>query len=299
MPMPTFLVLGVAKAGTTSLYQYLKQHPQIYMVPIKEPNFFAYGEAPLPAFQGPGTANMQQRVVSTLAAYQDLFKGLTGELACGEVSTTNFMPRACTRIHQYAPGAKLVLILRQPAERAYSQFLHTQRLGWEPLGDLREAVAAEATRIQQNWLPLLCYTSPGFYAAILQQYFERFPREQIRIYLYEEWQRQPTAILQDLFRFLAVDEHFIPDMTVRHNAGVAPRSGWLARFLRQSHPLKRWLSLLAPATVRQRVVRSLTHRNLTKPPPLDPQLRAQLTELYRDDILRTQALLGRDLSHWL
>lgn len=299
MSMPTFLAIGVAKAGTTSLYHYLQQHPQIYMSPIKEPHFFCFGEAPLPPFTGPGSENVQARITTTLAAYQALFAGWGTEKVAGEVCTTNFMPRACARIKQYIPDARLIVILRQPAERAYSQFLHMQRVGWEPCANFAQALAAEPWRVQQPWLPTLCHTQPGFYYPILRQYLDCFAPEQLRVYLYEEWQAQPVRILQEIFTFLQVDPHFVPDMQIRHNSAAVPRSRWLLRLLRNAPHFSNRLKPLAPAYLRQRLRQLLTTYNRTEPPPLDPQLRAQLIDLYRTDILQLQGLLGCDLTHWL
>ncbi len=268
--MPTFLVLGVAKAGTTSLYQYLKQHPQIYMSPIKEPHFFCYGEAPLPPFAGPGAENVQNRVVSSLAAYQALFAAWRTESAGGEVSTSNFMPRACERIQHYVPAARLILILRQPVARAYSQFLHMRRIGWEPVADFAQALAEEPQRIQQQWLPTLRHLTPGFYYPTLRQYFDCFPREQLRVYLYEEWQAQPLRILREIFAFLQVDEHFTPNLQIRYNKAALPRSQWLAHFLHGAHPLKRWLHPWTPIWLRRQAARALFTYNRTNPPPSIP-----------------------------
>lgn len=299
MPMPSFLVLGVAKAGTTSLYEYLKQHPQIYMSPKKEPHFFAFGEAPLPPFTGPGAVGVEERVIATLPAYQALFTDWRTEVAGGEVSTSNFTARGCTRIQHYVPDARLILFLRQPAERAYSQFLHGRRTGWEPCREFTQALAAEPSRIQQNWLPALCYSPPSFYAPTLQQYLASFPREQLLIYLYEEWQAQPLRILQEIFQFIGVDDQFVPDMTVRYNTAAVPRSRHLVQFLRSPHLLKRWLRPFLAPRLRQQLMRNLATRTYTKPPPLAPTVYAWLTERYREDILQVETLLQRDLSHWL
>lgn len=299
MPMPTFLVLGVAKAGTTSLYHYLKQHPQIYMSPRKEPHFFAFGEAPLPTFVGPGAAGVQERVVATLPAYQALFADWRTALAAGEVSTSNFMARGCTRIQHYVPNARLILLLRQPAERAYSQFLHGRRNGWEPYTNFAQALAAEPSRIQQGWLPALCYSSLSFYAPILQQYLTSFPKEHLRIFLYEEWQAQPVRILQEIFQLIGVNDQFVPDITVRYNTAAVPRSRRLVQILRSPHFLKRLLKPLLGVTLGQQINHALATFNAAKPPSLDPTVRAWLTERYRDDILQVQELLQRDLTHWL
>ena len=299
MPLPNFLILGVAKAGTTSLHAYLAQHPQIYMSPRKEPHFFAYGEEPLPDFEGPDIQHARQRAIPTFAAYQSLFAGWTNELALGEASTSNFTARACERMHAYLPDARLILILRQPADRAYSQFLHMQRMGLEPLTDFAQALANEEARNEAPWLPVITYTRSGFYARILQQYLDCFPREQLRIYLYEEWEAQTLPVLQDIFGFIGVDPGFVPDTAIRLNTAAVPRNRWLLRFLRNAHPLKPWLKPLLPAHWRQRTARALSTYNLTNPPPFDPHLRAQLTQLYRHDIQQTATLIGRDLSHWL
>lgn len=299
MRMPTFLVLGVAKSGTTSLYHYLNQHPQVYLPSRKEPHFFAHGEEPLPTFTGPGAANPKKHVIMTLADYQALFAEWRDETAGGDLSTTNVLPRACARIQHYIPNARMILLLRQPAERAYSQFLHARRVDLEPFSDFAQALAAEPMRTEQRWLPSLCYSSVSFYAPILQRYFAAFSREQLRIYLYEEWQTEPLRVLREIFDFIGVDKQFTPDMTVRHNTAAIPRSRWLLRFLRQPHVAKRWLKPFVPATVRRQGIQRLTAYNRAKAPRLDPRLRAQLNELYQEDIAQVQSLLGRDLSHWL
>lgn len=299
MARPTFLVLGVPKAGTTSLHYYLQQHPEIFMCHSKEPHFFAYGEAPLPIFKGPGAHRLKDRVTGTWDAYQALFAGVTKEVACGEVSTTNIMPRACERIRRYLPDARLVVILRQPAERAYSQYMHIRRLGWEPHTDFADALAAEEQRRQENWQPVFLYTEPGYYFADLQRYFNTFHAEQIRVYLYEEWKEEPVKLLQDLFHFIGVDEDFVPDMRIQHNVGGLPRSQWLNHWLRNPTRSKEFLKHLMPRTLQRSLVQTLLRRNLEHPPAFDPALRAELTERYRDDILQVQKLLQRDLSHWL
>lgn len=298
MPLPNFLIIGVAKAGTTSLYYHLRQHPQIYLSPIKEPEFLAFGEMPF-NFKGPGLDGWRRVSVATLADYQTLFDDARDEIALGEASVNSRLPRACERIQTYLPDAKLIIILRQPADRAYSNFLHMRRLDLEPL-DFMEALQAEEERRRQGWLPWFWYGQRGYYHADLQKFLDRFPREQIRVYLHDDWQRQPLTIIQDIFRFLGVDDQLVPDISVRYNTGQLPRSQRLLHFLKHpDHPLKNRLKPLVPPPVRRHVARFLHKANLTTPPLLDPQLRRQLTERYRDDIRRLETLIERDLSAWL
>ena len=298
MSLPNFVIIGAAKAGTTSLYHYLRQHPQIYMSPRKEPHFFAFGEAPLPEWQGPPLN--RKKVGMTLEDYLKLFEDARNELAIGEASVSNFQPRACERIQHYLPDAKLIAILRQPADRIYSFYLYLRLKGFEPLGSFAEALRMEELGQRENWMPWLRYNEEGFYYAALKNYYDRFPREQIRVYLYDDWQREPLTILRDIFEFLGVEDQFMPDISIRHNIGRLPRSQHLLHFLKNpDHPLKTWLKPLVPFPIRQRLVRSLHKANLTTPPPLDPQLRRKLTERYRDDIRQLETLIERDLSAWL
>jgi hypothetical protein len=122
MTMPNFLIIGAAKSGTTSLHHYLKQHPQVYMSQIKEPSFFAF-EGTKPAIPGPWKRWAAHNFITDIQAYRSLFQGVSDEVAIGEASTIYLVhPTAPQRIRHYVPDAKLIAILRDPAERAYSNY---------------------------------------------------------------------------------------------------------------------------------------------------------------------------------
>lgn len=301
MTMPNFLIIGAAKCGTTALYETLQQHPQVYMSPIKEPRFFAFVDRP-PSFRGPGSERYNRKNITELTVYQGLFDDVTTEKAIGEASPVYLScwwpERTAENIRRHIPHARLIALLRQPAERAYSSYAHQRQIGSERIEDFRQALMAAARPDRADWLSIR-YTGDGFYYANLKPYFERFPREQIRIYLYEDWNEHPRDTLRDLCRFLQVEEHFTPDLARRSNVTIWTRSQRLQRFLVHPHPLKRLSRLCVPAAARLAVVDRLRAFNRTAPPPLDPQLRRELTAQYRDDMLRLQALIGRDLSHWL
>lgn len=142
MTMPNFLIVGAQKAGTTSLHYYLKQHPQIYMRPRKEPHFF---EGMHWDFYRPGRIML---AVTDLADYQALFEGVTDEKAIGEASASYlYSPKAPTLIKRSIPDARLIAILRNPPDRAYSNFLHCVRGGRESIVDFAEALRVEEERI--------------------------------------------------------------------------------------------------------------------------------------------------------
>jgi hypothetical protein len=175
----------------------------------------------------------------------------------------------------------------------------------EPLSDFASALQAEEDRIQNNWGPLWHYKQVGFYYEQLQRYYEVFDREQIRVYLYEDLIDDPASILGDACTFLGVDDAFAPNVSVKHNVSGLPKNKHLHvlhRFLARPHPVKAIFKPFLPLQLRRPLVEGLLNilrtRNLVKP-PFPVEMRRQLTEVYREDILKLQELIQRDLSEWL
>lgn len=140
----------------------------------------------------------------------------------------------------------------------------------------------------------------GFYYEQMKRYFGTFDKSQIRVYLYEDFTTNPMSIVQNTFQFLGVDDTFAPDVSIKHNVSGIPKNKGLHTFLRKEHdPIKFILKPLIPKELRRRIMLSLHNRNLDKPPLLAPELRRQLIEVYREDILKLQNLIQRDLSTWL
>lgn len=295
--MPTFIVIGAAKSGTTALHRYLKQHPEIYMSTPKELRFFPFEDRP-PNFCGPRDREDMQTVVKTIEEYRTHFTEGAHYPARGEASPIYlYYPRTAERIRHHLPDVKLIAILRQPADRAYSQYLMKRRDGLEPLNFV-EALAAEEQRMSNGWSHHWHFRRRGFYAAQLKRYFDLFKREQFKIYLYDDYVADPVGLMQDIFRFLNVDDSFVPDMSVRHNESKLPRSRALQVFLTEPRGVKNFFKTFIPARWSRRIGDGLRRQNVTKP-PLAPEVRRRLTEVYREDIKELQDMLGRDLSHWL
>lgn len=296
--MPNFLVIGAAKAGTTALCQYLAEHPQIYFSPQKEPRFFAL-EGETITFQGPGDLT-RFRYVTDVEKYEQLFKNVTNEIALGEGSTWYlYLPKAAERIKHYIPDVKIIIMLRDPVERAYSNFSGLQREGVEPIKDFEVAIREESARIRNNWSPTWHYKQKGFYYPQLKRYFDLFDHNQIKVSLYDDFKVNSRMVVQDIYRFLGVDDTFNPDSSQKHNVSGIPKNQLLHQFLKQSNPLRGFLHSLVPAKLRQQVKNNLINFNLDKLPPLSSEVRRQLIEEYREDILKTQDLINRDISQWL
>jgi hypothetical protein len=291
MTMPNFLIIGAMKSGTTALYYYLEQHPEVYMSPVKEPNFFSSREQENAA-----------GAVTHIGAYQHLFRGVSGERAIGEASHSYlYESRAAAQIRRYVPEAKLIAILRNPIDRAYSHFLHMVRSGAEPLDDFAQALREEEVGIHKE-RTFQDYIGRGLYYNQLKRYFETFPREQVRVYLYEDLSGAPLSTVQDAFRFLEVDDSFVPDVSLRRNVSGHPKYKTLDGLLRRQGRIKHAAKVYLPARLRWRLSEAfddLKTRNLVKPPPVQSEVRRQLIGAYRDDTLKVQELIHRDLSGWL
>jgi Sulfotransferase family len=306
MAMPNFFIVGAQKAGTTSLYHYLNQHPQVYMSPIKEPFFFDHeldskGEVVEREFAG----RRQPPRFANIGEYRALFAGVRDEKAIGEATPLYiYAPGTPDRIERYVPGAKSIALLRHPAERAYSAYLYAVRIGAEPLTDFEQALRAEPLRVRDGWHYVFHYRSRGLYYEQLKRYYEVFGRERIGVWLYEDMREDPAGVARSVFRFLEVDDAFIPDTSSRHNPAGVPASARARVAMRVTDRalggLRKGLaptSSILPLAYKMR--RAVHSRILTEPPPIDPELRKELTRSYREDVLRLQELIGRDLSAWL
>jgi hypothetical protein len=298
MTLPNFFIIGAAKAGTTALYEYLKQHPQIFMALVKEPKFFAFQNEAL-AFAGPGDMEAQRNVVTDLFAYENLFRGAGGARAIGEASVIYlYSEQACARIRHYVPDAKLIAVLRNPVERAFSNYLMNVRDGRETL-EFADALAAEEKRIRENWEFIWHYTRAGFYFQQLRRYYDAFPSAQLHIILHEDLEQAPLRVTQETFAFLEVNPSFQPDVWVKHNVSTAVPK-WRYRIPRRtlrSRPA-RWLKPYLPARAQRKMEQVLQQRDKPRP-AMQPQVRRHLQALFREDILALQDLIRRDLSAWL
>ena len=296
MTVPSFIFIGAPRTGSTSLYYYLKQHPQIFMSTPKEPRFFIYenGKSDFPWLEG-------LESITTWAAYQSLFsRESTDNRAVGEASVLYlYSPFSAQRIKKYLPSIKLIAMLRHPVERAYSHHCLRLNLALEDQFDFEQVMRADQGQMAggQSGFP---YRQIGLYYAQLQRYFAQFDQDQIRVFLYDDYQTNPQAVIQKIFRFLEVDPSFSPDRTRRYNTfdGIPKNQTWQGLIFGQNC-VKGWIRRMVPAGLRWVIREKLKSVNVRAPTPLSPQLRRELIGFYRADILQLQELLHRDLSYWL
>jgi hypothetical protein len=294
---PDFVVVGAPKAGTTWLYHNLAANPGVFLPPIKEPRYYGAEPGERVTFSGPGDDVWMRNFVRSAEQYGGLFAGAGEDQMAGEASS-DYLYRsavAAPRIREEIPEARIVVLLRDPAHRAHSNWLHHVRDGREtlPFGD---AIGAEPERIRSGWAWWWHYVERGFYARQLAPFFDNFPEDQILIALYEELQRDPPALITRVCSFLGVDPVIDRTVTERRNESVAARSPAHAaarRVVRPSGLSRALLPQRLRTAIRLRFDRATLHR-----PVIGQEEYRKLQRLYADDVSRLAGIADLDLSSW-
>jgi hypothetical protein len=310
--VPDFFIVGHAKCGTTALYELLRAHPQVFMSPVKEPQFFARrvarpGErlADVPRFELTG---LQEE---TLEQYLALYADARPDQLVGDASTFYLWSEtAPARIAQARPDAKVIAILREPVSFLRSLHLQLVQNNTETEPSLRRAIALEAARREgrdipprANWPRALMYTDRVRYVEQLRRYEERFPPEQMLVLIYDDFRADNRGTLHTVQRFLGVEErdasaevHANPTVGVRsvrlYSAlrGMRAGGGPAARLVRTAG------KLATTQKMRQRVLYPLQRRMLYRDPdPPDEELAGELRERFRGEVEALSEHLGRDL----
>lgn len=291
-PRPNFLIVGAAKSGTTSLYHYLRQHPDVFMPDWKEPSFFA----PLGA-----------RGVTYEADYLALFEDAKHEKAIGEASVAYlYAPETPKQISEFlGRDVKIVMVLRNPVDMIYSFWGHNVREGIEDLSFSEaldaenERLAADTTgRFNHSWVGNIAYVGRAAYMEQIERYDRVFPRENIKIFIYEEFFKPGLPLFPELCGFLQIDTGFKPDTSKKHNVAGQVRSVLLRELIRNPATWKEPIKAVVPADVRLSIKEALERLNRrdVEMPELDPALRKHLQARFDPVVRALEQRLQRDLS---
>lgn len=279
--LPNFFVIGAKKAGTTSLYHYLAEHPEVFVSEIKETNFFMYDE---------GDAEMRRRKgtnyrVTTWGDYEALYGGSGEASAVGDISPGYLhSERACRRIREFRNDSRIIAILRNPIERTYSGYVMAVRDGRE------KRSFDQAFGSDQDWV------TNSFYSKALEMYLDRFGPECVGVFLYDDLKADTIEFCRSVYRFLGVNDSFVPRFDRVHNPGGVPRNRLLHSLYRKGRRIG-VLRELFPSGARQTVARFM-NSNLQDAAPLDEVQKNRLGEFFAPEIDALEALLGRDLGCW-
>lgn len=284
MQLPNFIIGGALKCGTTSLFYQLDQHPEVFMCKPKEPRYFLYE-----IFQAEHNDGSSLRFpAKTLEEYAALFEGSVGHKAIGEASVHYFRwPEVAQKIKDTIPDVKMIFMLRNPIERAYSHYLHDVRTGFEKR-PIEEGLATTEGRVEL-----------GRYAERLGPWLATIGPKQTKIILFDDFVKDGLNVFADVCRFLDIDDSITPDLSV-HNKGGTVKNLRLSVFLTKlrSFLQRKKIIPLIPRPIRSAYTK-IRHQNLEKAPPIPPATVHQLIDYYKDDIKRLETLIDRDLSAWL
>lgn len=276
MNMPHFIVLGGHKCGTSSLHNYLAQHPEIYMPRIKGTDFF--------------NREGSSETITSIERYQAFYQEMTNEKIAGEVSSVYLYSKgACDAIKKYLPEAKLIAVLRNPVERAFSHF---NQLPETKKRDRNFSEIFDEKKVLRN----------GFYSTPLNMYFDSFGRDRIKILLFDSLRNDKKCFFYSIFQWVGVNPNFMPDTSIVTRQGGEIKNQAVKNIFNGNNILHSTAGfLLRPFTTpdQRRDLYKKTKNMFMQKNELPEQLRKQLIDFYREDILQLQDILDMDISHWL
>jgi hypothetical protein len=302
MPLPQFLVIGPPKAGTTALHSALAAHPQLFLSAVKEPRFFLGTGKPPPSRGGPGDAQTYQEYVWRRSDYEALFDAAPAGALCGESSPFYLHDLdAQRRIRALVPEAKLIAVLRDPVDRAHSNWAHLWSAGLEPYADFLEACEQEDQRVADGWAPFWQYTGLGRYGEQLEHLLGLFPREQVLLLRYRDLRDDAVVTLDRICTFLGVDTgHLerVPSENVRPHVPSSPLNTGLQTVLRSGASVGHVFPLPVRKVAREPLL-ALLRRSGGRRPKITPEQRARLTKVFADDVPLLERLTGESYAEWL
>ena len=294
---PNFLVVGAAKSGTTSLFNYLTQHSEIFIPEVKECRFFSQ----LPKnYKGLGAEFFPNSGITDERVYFNLCSGHEDKV-CGDMSNDYlyYYEKSIKNIKKYLGNEiKIVIVLRNPIDRAFSNYMHHIRDGWENIS-FEQALDDENRRIEENWGWSYHYVKTGMYYYQVKAYLDNF--RQIKIYFFEELKFK-DSLLKDLYAFLEV--RFTKELkdNKEYNVSGYPRNKLIHNLLNKDNAIKKIIkpvvnSILPKGSI-QKVVSNIQNKNLKKV-SMKNDTRERLKNVFEDDIKKLSNLIEMDLSHWL
>ena len=290
-PKPNFFIVGAPKCGTTAMYEYLKQHPDIFMPVVKEPRFFG--------------ARPETRRFKTEQDYLQLFKGVQHEKRIGEASPSYLRaPRAAAEIQAFCPDAKIIVMLRSPVDLIHSAFFQSKASGTEEQETLEEALARShsAETLRDGKTPRPNYLSYAHFVEPLKRYFDIFGRENVHVIIFDDLKENTPEVYRQTLAFLEVDPSFQPEFAVV-NAAKQVRSPALQRILialgltpmQVKYSRLGKAAAIIPAPLREHALKMLraAYTVEKRPPPMGAELRHQLQQAFLLQAKKSSGKKGR------
>lgn len=301
-PRPDALIVGAPKAGTSALHAALASHPQVYASPVKEPKYYLCGDAPPPAYCGPGDAHSQREWIWRRHEYEALFAAAPADAV--RLESTPFylyVPDARRRLAEDLPDARFLVVIRDPVDRAYSNWMHLWVDGLEPESDFATAWRAEDRRVDAGWAPFWHYRRLGAYGEQLADLISRVGRERVLAMRYREVVSAPIETLNRVADFLGIERDQVSLIPADNSRPFVP-NGWRTTVLSRLVRAGAAAGSLAPPQVWRQASRPLTtalqHGGRDQRPRLDPAVRAELVADCLADITLLEDVLEQSFDDW-
>jgi len=294
-----FFCVGVAKAGTTTLHDLLTLQGRISLPKRKETNYFSFGLSGKPAFTGPlDNSSVNERTITSLEEYIDDFEHEPGCLI-GEVCPSYALDGVATNIYQHNPDAKIIVLLREPVARAYSNYQHLVRDGRE-YASFEQALACEADRLSQGWEWFWGLKSNSLYYDFVKQYVDTFGRENVRIFLFEEFVKNQEQHIKDILEFIGLDPAMARHENLSSNKSGVVSGKWrhVHRALLSEGKLNSTLRVVLPSALRKKLG-SLFKTFSTVKGEVSAETGAHLSDIFSSDLRQLDELIGGRVGNWL
>jgi Sulfotransferase domain len=311
--LPNFIVVGANKGGTTSIYHYLRQHPEVYLSPVKEPHYFSkdievnlfkreFAQNKLQDIEKYVNGDMHEEYHAAFirdeSQYRKLFKNVKGQKAIGELSTSYlYSTDAAQEIKDLVPNCKIIICLRNPIDRAYSHYRMNLWTGNSNEFDFYQALVDDYNHIPKVWGNAHLYTEIGMYYEQVKRYIDIFGKENVKIIFTEDMKKNAAGVIKEVYAFIGVDTNFTPDTSTQYNEVYTPKYKNLTWFLNKSG-IRPLMKKFSPKFIKSIIVKTL-YKGKSDKGEIPANAKAFLMGKLEQDIKKLSTLLNKDLSNWL
>jgi len=302
MKKPNLLIVGAQKSGTTSLHNYLSHHPDVHMSKIKELAYFSREHRP---FSVPNKEDhigylwySKRLQINCEEEYLEHFSKHKNEKIVGESSAEYlYYFNTAQNIYRFNPHMKIVIVLRNPANRAFSAYSDL-KFKLPDIGSFSEELELENERISQSYHYKWHFKAVGMYYQQVKAYLEYFPKDQIKIILFEDFIADTSTVMKEVCKFLGISHSFYEGYNFKkHNFSGVPKNRVLSDWINRKHPIKNLFKKLTPNSMLQRIKRTINNMNLAKE-NMDAEIQIRLRQFYKNDIEQLEDMIKIDLSQW-
>ena len=292
-------IVGAAKSATTSIYYYLSNHPEVFFPKLKEPRFFSSKYYSFPHKGNKDIEFTDRFIIRTLQDYENLYIGHKGEKIIGDASVDYlYIYQTAKDIHEYNPQSKIIIILRDPVQRAFSQYSHFVRDNRE-LETFEKALKLEEERIAMGYEFGWHYRKVGLYFEQVNEFIKTFEREKILILFFDDIEKDTRQTLEKICQFLDLDFSLIQNVKLmKHNTSGKSKSKLLNKLLFKHFGLKNFIKKIFPYGKLVYLKTLLNSLNTDKSFSNQELAISQLKKYFHEDIIKLEKLLNKDLSGW-